>query len=82
MPEGRAVTQRDRERLEECIARSLIKLSKEVRSLAHAGGELTEEQVCRKGPVVLVDTMSTSLQLGQTRSASSQIILASCKQQV
>lgn len=28
----------------------------QVRSLAHAGDELTEEQLCRKRPVVLVDT--------------------------
>lgn len=29
MPEGRAVAQRDKDRLEECISRSLTKLSKD-----------------------------------------------------
>lgn len=29
MPDGRAVSQRDKDRLEECISRSLTKLSKD-----------------------------------------------------
>lgn len=83
MPEGRAVgSEGPRQAGGMHFQESHQPQQRQIRSLVHAGDELTEEQLCRKGPVVLVDTMSMSWQLRQTRSASSHISLASCNQQV
>lgn len=81
-PEGRAVTQRDWDRLEECISRSLTKLSKDRWEVLHM-----LEMNWLKSSFVERDlwywwTLGTSWQLCQTRSASSHVILASCNQHV